>query len=393
MTRRLLLPVCLAVACQPPADAPPGPAGVCNPVVAARDCTPHEVLVVTSDLSSSAVGAFDLDGKGYVLPGADLGKDPILARSAGRSFLVARDADALFELDGLCGLPRAKIPVSDPTRPGTSNPQDVAVGPDGALWVPRFNTPRLSVLEPCGERRWEVDLSSFDDDGNPNASAVHMETVGGVAKAFVALERLDDRDRLVSRRPSWLLRIDAATGTVEGHVELKARNPFGQMVAHGGALYLAAPGNFDAAAEEGAGIERFDPQEGTSRLLVKESELGASVTIVAITEGCGAALVADPVPNENHTALITFDPATGRVLRSFATPVYGPTPGYDLFALAWHRGVLLVGDRRRAPAGYPVHAFERVPGQACELRPREDQVFLPLPPLALGGEASEMTSP
>jgi len=57
------------------------------------------------------------------------------------------------------------------------------------------------------------------------------------------------------------------------------------------------------------------------------------------------------------------------------------TDGFDLQGLAWKSGALLVGDRRRVSAGYPIHVFD-VTG-ACASAPRPESLFLPQPPVAL----------
>jgi hypothetical protein len=58
------------------------------------------------------------------------------------------------------------------------------------------------------------------------------------------------------------------------------------------------------------------------------------------------------------------------------------TDGFDLEGLAWKSGALLVGDRRRLSAGYPVHALDA--DAACGLHERAPvPLFLPLPPVAL----------
>ena len=58
------------------------------------------------------------------------------------------------------------------------------------------------------------------------------------------------------------------------------------------------------------------------------------------------------------------------------------TAQFDLQGLAWKGGALLVGDRRRLSAGYPVHAFDA--NGACSLYERAPiPLFLPLPPIAL----------
>ena len=179
-----------------------------------------------------------------------------------------------------------------------------------------------------------------------------------------------------------MLRIDVATRQVEATIELAGRNPFNPMAEHEGALFLAEPGNFNTADDPLAGIERFDTATSTTRLLVPEMGLGGSVAEIAVTDGCGVAIVAGTKPNENPTSLVTFDPTTGRVLSTAAAPVLGPTPGYDLQGLAWRNGSLYVGDRRSAGTGYQVHVFDREPG-TCILHQATRTVDLPQRPVAL----------
>jgi hypothetical protein len=341
-----------------------------------------------SDYDSSACGAVTVDARVEQPPaaGPDLGKDPQLVVSRGRAFFIARDRDVVFELRAACGLPSASFSTASPAVKGSTNPQDVAVAPDGALWVPRFRIPSIVVIDRDGTQRGTIDISKSprgptDPDGNPNASAIRIAEVGGKAKAFVALEILDDNDRLTSKLDSKMLRIDVDTMTVEDELVLAARDPFNPMTEHAGAFFLAVPGNFDALGEDKAGIERFDPITFSSKLLVPERELGGSVTALAITPGCGAAIVADPTPNVNATGLVTFHPDTGALVTSLAASPL-KTDGFDLLAIAWKGDVLLVGDKRRASSGYPIHAFQRKPG-TCELTPLPDRIFVAQKPIVL----------
>ena len=343
------------------------------------DCPTDDALVIASDYSSSGVGGFDVVAAGGAAPGltvaVDLGKDPALATSAGRAFYVARDKDVVFELDARCGKPVAKTLVHDASSARTSNPQDVAVAADGSLWVPYFNVPAIGVFSAAGAPS-RVDLSAFDGDGNPNASAVAIVA----DKAYVALERLDDADQLKPKQTSQIARVDVATHAVEARLDLVARDPFGKLVPFGGGLWLAAPGSFDATDEEAAGIERFDPASFTSKLVVKEKDLGGSVVEVAVTDGCGAAIVANAVVNVNATSLVTFDPTTGAVLASAAAPVLS-TSGFDLAGLAWAKGALLVGDRRATGGGFAVHVLD---ASGCTLHERAGGgVVLAQKPVAL----------
>jgi hypothetical protein len=346
---------------------------------AGATCGALDALVAVSDYASSGVGAFALGGAGKLAFGVDLGADPVLATSGGRAFFLARDQDVVFELDPRCGTPIRKTSVHDPDHRGTTNPQDVAVAPDGALWVPRYNAPSIAIVDATGVQG-TIDLRAYDDDQNPNASAIAIALVGGVAKAFVTLERLDDTVvPPAPRLPSRMLRIDVASRVIEAATDLEGRNPFG-LVSDGGVLYLAEPGDFASADDDLAGVERFDPATSTSRLLARERDLGGSVAEVAISGGCGAAVVADATA-KNVTSLVTFDVATGAALTRAPLAVLGPTDGFDLQGLAWKGDVLMVGDRRRVDRGYAVHAFDRT--GACDLHMRPDAVFLQQKPVAL----------
>lgn len=357
-----------AIAC----GSPGGVAGTSS------SCGQTEALWIASDYSSSAVGSFAAGGATSATVGrVDLGADPVLALSRGRAFYVARDLDAVFELDPRCGTPSKRYDVHAGTEPGTADPYGVAVARDGSLWVPLYRAAAVAILSPQGALLRTLDLSSYDADGNPDASALVIVDTPAGEKAFVALQRLDPYPS--SQQPSWMLRVDVATATVEAQVELAGRNPF-TVTLDGSDLWIAEPGNFDDAAEAQAGIERFDTSTSTGVLVAHEAELGGSVAEIAVSGGCGAAIVADPTRNVNATSLATFDPASGAVVASAsASPL--ATAGYDLQGLQWAGSALLVGDRRRAPSGYPVHAFDIT---QCVAASRPDEVFLPLPPVALG---------
>jgi hypothetical protein len=356
-------------------ESAPKPRAACGTLVA---------TVAASDYASSAVGAFTLEGLGELASGIDLGKDPVLAESAGRVFFVARDEDRVFEI--ACGTAISKLNVGDPDRAGTTNPQDVAVAPDKTLWIPRYNVPQIALFRDDGEPLGLIDLTPYDDDGNPNASAIVIPdatkaaSANAAGKAYVALQRLDDQDGLKSRRASLLLRIDIASRTVEKSFELAGRNPFTRITEHDGGLWLGLPGDFDRDDDALAGIERFDLATETSSLIVREGALGGSVVEFALDADCGAAIIADPRPSINATSLVTFDVKTG-ALRSPEGSPWLSSEGFDLQALAWASGKLLVGDRRRTPRGYPVHVFDRT--EKCELRAQPDAIFLSQKPVAL----------
>ena len=102
---------------------------------------------------------------------------------------------------------------------------------------------------------------------------------------------------------------------------------------------------------------------------------------VAVNEGCGAAIVTDAT-SKNRTALVTFDLATGTPSSTFVKPLFGPTEGFDLWALAWNGETLFLGDRRRGDTGYPIHRFTRS-GAGCALKPLPSPFIVSQKPVAL----------
>ena len=358
-------------------------AAVTTPVVATA-CPDAQLLVSLSDLDSSVACYAPGCVEDEKTTGLFLGGDPMLVASNDRVFWLSRDQDIVFELEPTCGRFRGKTSLQE-FKPATANanPHDVAAAKDGTLLIALYNTPKLVFMKDGKVDGAPVDLSSYDEDGNPQAESVRVVDVGGREKAFVALERLDDRSKpaLQSTRASQMLRIDVATRNVEGTTELAGRNPFNPMEQLGGFLFLAEPGNFNAADDTQAGIERFDTQTLETKLLVTEQALGGSVTEIAIREGCGVAIVAGPQQDVNPTALVTFDPATGAVLHSFAAPVLGPTAGFDLQGLAWQGSTLWVGDRRAVQNQYNVHELTLT--GTCELTETGRAIEVPRAPIAL----------
>ncbi len=347
----------------------------------------RDVVGITSDYSSSAVSAFRIADKTLeTRQGVDLGKDPQLSLTNDRMFLVARDQDVIFELDPSCGAPIKKIGVHDDAAKGIQNAQDVALDASGALWVPRFNDGSLLVIGSDGTRT-VTSLEGYDDDRNPEPASVRVARTSRGERAFVTLERLDfvqgsTKKAYVSRRPSMLLELDTKTRAPVGTHTLLGRNPFGALVEHEGRLLLAEPGDFDVDGEADAGVESFDPETSTSRMLIGERELGGSVSEVRVSGACGMAIVAGPEKDVNPTALVSFDLRSGLAVQP-ASRAALVTAGYDLQALAVVSGAVFVGDRRRAENGkYPVHVFDVAAN--CSLTERAGQeIYLPQKPVAL----------
>lgn len=362
------------------AEEAPGTADACK--------DSRDLVVAMSDYSSSGVAAVRLsDATNEARFGVDLGKDPWLAQSAGRLFLIARDLDLVFELDPACGAPKARFSVHDDGVGIVQNPQDLALDAAGRAWIPRFSDGTVLVVD--GASRRTISLAAYDDDRKPDPTSVRIVSTAEGERAFVVLERLDPDLR--SRRPSALLEIDTASASPVAAHPLKGRNPFGAMVEHEGAFLLAEPGDFDAASEGDAGIERFDPRTRTSELLVREADLGGSITELSVTGRCAAAIVADPVVHVNATSLVAIDLSARKVVQAAAVSPLR-TPGYELQGLALHEGGVLVGDRRQRQDGtYAIHRFSF--GADCTLSAAASALSVPQKPVSLRRAPSAVTSP
>ena len=340
-------------------------------------CPGSAALWIATDYSSSAVGSLSLSGAITSVVGrVDLGADPMLSVSGGRAFFVARDEDAIFELDS-CGNPIRRFTAHVASASGNSDPYAVAVARAGSRWTPLFLVPAVLVLSPDGTVLRTIDLSGYDSDGNPDASSIAIVDTPAGEKAFVTLDRLNPYPQSV--QPSWMLRIDTSSAKVEATIVLAGRNPF-SVTQDGDVLWLADPGNFDDAAEPNAGVERFDTATSTTELVAREAELGGSIAEVAVSGSCGSAIVADATA-VNATSLVTFDAVTGAPIAAAAQSPF-QTNGFFLQGLAWAGGELLLGDRRRAATGYPVHAFTASEG-GCALTAAPDGIILPSPPVGV----------
>lgn len=350
------------------------------------------VVAAVHESSSSDVGLLSLDGGSKFYAGGDsLGGDPALASTHERLFWVNRYRGSVIELDPRCATPIGQPWSANDDAGGTTNPQDVAFDPKNQeLWVARFAVGSILIKSADGQtRKGTVDLSSVTGTTrNPYMSSIRIiDDVTGVPKAYVTLEMLTEvGPNLSPKGPSYLVRIDVKTRAIEGVLQLQGKNPFGLIVeqenAQGTLLYLAEPGSFSDAHETDAGIEVVHLDKFTSTLLVRESDIGASVTQVSIQGGCGTAIVADP-SQENYTSMISFDATTGAIVTPLAQRFLYTSAGFDLSGMAWLDGGLnVVGDGTPvAPTGgFAVHVVAA--SSTCGLTEKPAHLFAPLPPIA-----------
>lgn len=312
-----------------------------SPPPACADRAPY--VLVASDYTSTLVGGVTLD-RATLRGGVDLGMDPVLAVSAGRPFVLARDTGAVFELDRRCGFPSAALSAL-PSGAGPANPWDLAIAGDGRAFVALYDAAKIAIAAPKAATVF-ADVASLDPDGNPEASALFVSG----QRLFVALQLLDADYQ--SRRSSEVAVIDVTSAQIQKVVTLPGRNPFPPFVADGGALWLAAPGSFYAQDEADAGLVRFDPSALAATLEISERTLGGSLSEVRVDGACAVGIVAD-ASMLNKTKVVAVDLGA----RSVTTLLTA-----DGF---FHRGVdlgkdrLVVGDRARASRGFAVHVIPR----------------------------------
>jgi hypothetical protein len=232
--------------------------------------------------------------------------------------------------------------------------------------VTRFDHPSIALIGEGGLRS-EIDLRAFaDDDGNPEASAIHIE--GGVA--YVALGKLDAEAKdaiFPPTGPGVVLSIPVDAPSAIQPIQLAGRNPFGRFAPapwDPRLLAIATPGEFNAVTP-GDGIDLVDTAAGTARQLVAEPALGGSATEVVLAGlDEGYAIAAGPDVPANPTRVVAFDPRTGMVTR-----VLSQASGYYHWGLAIAGDHVVVGDR--TPGRARLHFFDRKSGKrVAEIAPQ-----------------------
>jgi hypothetical protein len=326
----------------------------------------RRLLVLETDLrATSGIGAIGVDGcLTEVAGGLALSGDTAVSVSAGRVLITDRAAGLVHRIDpdALRIVETFPAFVAGEVR---ANPQFVAVDAAGRRWVTRFDHPSIAVIGEVGELR--VDLVAYaDTDGNPEASAIHIE--GGVA--YVALEKLDAaaKDQIYPPTgPGVVLAIPVDDPSNIRPIQLTGRNPFNNFAPapwDPRLLAIATPGEFGAISP-GDGIDLVDTVAGEARQILAEPELGGSATEVVLAGPAEAyAIAAGPDAPANPTRVVAFDPTSGRVTR-----VLAEASGYYHWGLAIAGDHLVVGDR--TPGRARILFFDRRSGAlVAEIAPQ-----------------------
>jgi hypothetical protein len=291
-----------------------------------------------------------------------------LVDAQGREHLytIQRTQGVIVERDR-SGAQLARFDVTEPGMAAAkSDPADVAIGPDGALWVTRFGLSTLLILEPDGSHRRTVDLAAFDDDGLPQMSAIAIDS----GRALVALEKLDTR--LQTKTKGAVVSIDLATYAATAFVDLPAKTPREKFVrGPDGALYVACIGGpLNTTADRDAALVRVDPSTKTATKVLDAATVGGFVSAFDLGDGSTGYAIVAAFEGDNPTRLIRFDVATGVVGATWAT-----SAGYKFWDVAAVGEQVLLADRADDAPG--IRVLSRADGS------RLGHISTRLPPIEL----------
>ncbi len=320
------------------------------------------LLVVESDFTSSYVQAIDSDTHAIVGDkGKFIDRDPELRRlvdAAGTEhiFIVNRATGTLAEVDRAGTRVRTISVVDDGADPSSADPYDVAIAPDGKLWVTRYFQSTLLVLDADGTRAGTVDLSKLADaDGRPEMSAIAI--VGNVA--YVALQRLSPGLGGSDPAPtdySSIVTIDTQTTPwiPKFFQKLPVPTPRERFrrAAYGPAteLWISCLGAPRSVPPSPGALVKIDttgladPQvilDGTQLMLNGKATRGFINGYDVYDSERGWAVVASIEDTANPTSVVEFNPTT----RQIVTNIWYARGTFDLWDVALADDRLLVLDR------------------------------------------------
>ena len=207
-----------------------------------------------------------------ILPGG-VSSDPVVRVLGDRVFIVNR-----YGGDNVVILRRADLSFVAQFATG-SNPQDIAVKDDTAL-VPLAGAPTIEIwdLSAAPTKTGSMDISTYDTDGNPDASSV----IYAAGSFFVTLELLDASYQATG--PGLILKTDPTTHSVTSTLTLTDPNPYGFLVPwQGDDVLVATVGDMSGAS---GCLEVLHAAAGTTECLLSATTLSGTVSAIApVTSG------------------------------------------------------------------------------------------------------------
>ena len=355
--------VAAAAGCPSSADEPPGP----------------DTSLLPSDVGLITVES-DYEGTGYVQVidpathglvdqyGIAYDQDPHLRRlvdprdQTERLFIVGATDGKVTQIDRR-GHVVSVYDVHDPgDGPADADPYDVAIAPDGALWVTRYYKPTILVLEPGGTPRATVDLSAFAPANASPSTAPRMSAISIVhGTAYVALQRLDAR--AAATNVSQIVTVDttAAPYAAKPFLDLPVADPDDHFVLSlddPPKLRISCIGAPVSDPPLPGAIVEIDLAEQTpeARVVVDGRPRNAFYPAFDVgADGYWYVIEASEATHDNPTAVRRFDPTTGQM-----DDVWYSTDLYRLWQIAVVDDLLVVADRTAASPG--IEVFDRTDG-------------------------------
>jgi hypothetical protein len=300
---------------------------------------PKDVGLVVAETDGSPGGAVieTIDPSTHTLVqhrGTAFDEDPRLRRlvdprtSSSRLFVVGAATGQLTELSRTGAIVNQWSVLDDGGVGQSASPRDVAIAPDGALWVTRGRKPGLRVLEPDGTPRRTVDLAAFAPGDAPADRSPGMTAIAIVgATAYVALARTSATSTLTN--DAQVVSIDTTTYETKLLVDVPMRGPVDRFAFEAAAsatslprLWLACAGDADPVTRRGLVAIDLDRKEVGTTLDWTTLGLSPIAFAIAGTHEGFAIATAPTTSGSTIGALVTFDPGTpGSVVQTiFRSP-------------------------------------------------------------------------
>jgi hypothetical protein len=297
--------------------------------------TTKVAFVLTTDFSTGSYSVVDLTSRNVFkdLKRGGVHSDAIArlfvnpsAFPNGRVYVVNRlGADSIQIIDPQLGFitpENGEISVGNGT-----NPQDIVFVNVNKAYVSCLASAQLVILNPTTLTRLGVlDLSRLvtpnDGDGSPEPAYMLMHN----GLVYVVLQHIDFTQPQPPKVANGeVVVIDPTTDQIVTVIELHGKNPFSEIQFSPtlNRILISSVGDFGVID---GGIEAINPDTHTvdARFAISEATMGGDITaFVTVSRTKGFAIVEDA---NFANALITFDPSTGRRLKTIVGPLNVPVP-------------------------------------------------------------------
>jgi hypothetical protein len=285
-------------------------------------------FITTTDYASGSSSVLWLEpGYPVDIGAASVHSDAVARWYGGLVYVINRaGADNIQILDPENGFST----LSQHSAGNGTNPKDIAFVSPGKIFVSRYDSNDLLIMNPStGSHLGTIDLSQFAD-GDGLCEMDHMIMKDGIL--FVSIQRIDRNNYWTPVGDSYIAVIDAAADTLidadpgtpgKQGIPLSAANPFSDLKFDtDGYTILVACAGFWGMTD--GGIEKIDPVSLTSQgFMITEAAAGGDINEFEILSADkGYMIIATP---SFTTDIVPFDPGAGTA----GSPIYSP-PGWVL---------------------------------------------------------------